>query len=77
MELAAQYMANETTDWVTIKRMLLLVLPPKFRKFFSTRDPKTKEQCLNENERALIGLWYKLTGKRLVLDSQRVGKGRQ
>lgn len=75
--LASSYMKDETSDWMTIKRMLLLVLPAKYRTCFSTRDPVTKEQRLNELELAIINLWRKLTGVTLVLDSQRLGKGRQ
>lgn len=77
VELAAGYMKNETDDWVTIKRMLLLVLPSKYRSLFSTRDPHTKEQRVNDFERNVINLWQELTGVELVLVSDRRGKGRQ
>jgi hypothetical protein len=75
--MASSYMKDETDDWVTIKRMLLLVLPFKYRTCFSTRDPLTKEQRLNDVERSIINLWKELTGVELLLISDRLGKGRQ
>lgn len=75
--MAASYMKDETDDWMTIKRMLLLILPYKFRMYFSTRDPHTKEQRLNEFEKAVIFRWNSLTGVELVLVADRCNRGRQ
>ena len=54
-------------DWVTIKKQTLLNLPPRLRKNFSTRDPKTKEQWLNDFEKELIIYYRDLTGIELLL----------
>ena len=54
-------------DWVTIKKQVMLNLPPALRKNFSTRDPKTKEQWLNDFEKELITYYKEMTGIRLIL----------
>ena len=41
-------------EWITIKKYVLLGLPPRMRRCFSTRCPKTKVQTLNEFESHLI-----------------------
>jgi hypothetical protein len=58
---------GDSDDWMALKRLLLLQLPPKLRTNFSTRDPKTKEQSLNIFEREIIKYYKKLTGVQLVL----------
>lgn len=65
LEIASGYMKNEVTDWIVIKRMLLLTLPVRFRRMFSTRDPKTKAQRTNAFEFKLIEHWFNLTGVKL------------
>jgi hypothetical protein len=54
-------------DWVTVKKQTMLNLPPRLRKNFSTRDPKTKEQWLNDFEKELIIYYRDLTGIELLL----------
>ena len=58
---------GDTDDWVTVKRQMLLGLPSKLRRNFSTRDSKTKEQWLNDFEEELINYYEQLTGVRLML----------
>ena len=57
---------NNTDDWVTIKKIMLRSLHPDLRKSFSTRDPKTKEQSLNEFEKQLIIKYKEITGITLI-----------
>ena len=57
---------GNTDDWVTIKKIMLRSLHPSLRKSFSTRDPKTKEQSLNEFEKQLIIKYKEITGVTLV-----------
>ena len=54
-------------DWVTIKKEIMKGLNPSLRKNFSTRDPKTKEQSLNNFERDIISYYKDLTGVALKL----------
>jgi len=54
-------------DWVTVKKEVMKGLPPKLRKNFSTRDPKTKEQSLNNFEKNIINYYKEITGISLVL----------
>ena len=58
---------GDCDDWVTVKKQTLLNLPPRLRKKFSTRDPKTKEQWLNDFEKELIIYYKDLTGVDLIL----------
>ena len=58
---------GDCDDWVTVKKQVMLNLPPALRKNFSTRDPKTKEQWLNDFEKELINYYRDLTGIELVL----------
>jgi len=58
---------GDCDDWVTVKKQVLLNLPPIVRKNFSTRDSKTKEQWLNDFEKDLIIYYKELTGIDLVL----------
>ena len=66
IEFVASYV-GDCDDWVTIKKQLLLSLPPKLRTHFSTRDPKTKEQSLNKFEEIVISYYYSLTGTNLII----------
>jgi hypothetical protein len=59
--------ACHATDWQTVKKELLKSLPPADRKFFSTRDPYTKKQVLNEFESTVVDKWRKLTGVQLII----------
>jgi len=59
--------AGGITDWVVIKKELLKTLTPADRMYFSTRDPVTKIQRLNDFERIVIDLWQQKTGIRLIL----------
>ena len=52
-------------DWLSMKKYLLRSLPADVRSHFSTRDPKTKKQNLNEFEIEIIKRYKKLTGKEI------------
>ena len=58
---------GDCDDWVTVKKQVLLNLPPAARKNFSTRNSKTKEQWLNDFEKDLIIYYKEMTGIDLVL----------
>ncbi len=60
---------GDCDDWVTIKKQVLLNISPELRRNFSTRDPKTKEQWLNDFEKEMITYYKQLTGIQLVLRS--------
>ncbi len=66
LTLIATVAGNES-NWISIKKQLLLSLPPKLRKLFSTRDATTKVQSLNIFEGQLIDAYEKMTGIRLEL----------
>jgi hypothetical protein len=61
--------AEKCDDWVTIKKEIMRGIPSHLRKNFSTRDPKSKEQWLNEFEKKLIEYYKDLTGVDLILRS--------
>ena len=54
-------------QWMPVKKYLLLAIPSEMRKMFSTRDPKTKKQSLNEFEKVVIDIYEDITGIRLRL----------
>ena len=66
VEFVASYV-GDCDDWVTVKKEVMRGIPSPLRKNFSTRDPRTKEQWLNDFEKELINYYYRSTGTRLVL----------
>ncbi len=62
--------AKNESSWISIKKQLLLSLPPKLRKLFSTRDAKTKRQNLNIFENQIIDVYEEMTGIRLELHDE-------
>ena len=52
-------------DWLSMKKYLLRSLPVDVRSCFSTRDPKTKRQRLNDFEVEIIRKYEILTGKEI------------
>ena len=53
---------SQDGQWMPVKKYLLLSIPSEMRKMFSTRDPKTKKQSLNEFEKVVIDIYEDLTG---------------
>ena len=68
LEFVAGYV-QECDDWIEVKKQIMRGVPSNLRKLFSTRDPVTKEQSLNDFEKQLISIWYKKTGVKLKLRS--------
>ena len=66
IEFVSSY-ASDCDDWVEIKKQILLGIPSGLRSNFSTRDPRTKEQRLNEFEKVIIHYWQQKTGTELKL----------
>jgi len=67
LNFVAKYAGN-VSDWVVVKKELLKSLPPQYRKRFSTRDPVTKKQSMNDFEISLTKKWESITGKKLILN---------
>jgi len=61
------FMLGDSRDWLSLKKILLRSIPSELRASFSTRDPKTKLQTLNEFELKLIDIYKRRTGIHLVL----------
>lgn len=67
VRFVATYMPNET-DWLTVKKQLLITLSPADRASFTRRDEKTKLHFpFNGFERAIRDLWKVVTGNTLVM----------
>ena len=62
------FMLEDSRDWLSLKKIILRTIPSELRAHFSTRDPKTKLQTLNEFELKLIDIYKKRTGIHLVLE---------
>lgn len=59
-----QYAPN-LSEWVLLKKELLKFFNNQERRYFSTRDPVTKKQGLNQLEKLIIELWESMTGTKL------------
>ncbi len=53
---------GRTDNWMIIKKELLKMLSSKDRMYFSTRDPVTKKQSMNEFEKIVAKKWHDKTG---------------
>lgn len=59
---------NDVTDWLEVKKKLMLLMSPKDRKNFSTRDEKTKKHFpFNDYEKNVRKFWKEITGKTLEM----------
>lgn len=68
----SQYAVNigircEVSSWMDLKKILLVSLPSSERSRFSTRDPATKLQVLNNLEAKIVDDYREKTGTRLEL----------
>lgn len=59
--------ARDIDDWVTAKKEIMKILPPRLRTLFSTRDRKTYEQKMNDFEKQVADYWKSRTGTELRL----------
>ena len=57
-------------EWLQLKKIILLSLPPEARKSFSTRDPVTKKHSINDFERDVIDIYSRKTGTMLRLPDE-------
>lgn len=65
IDFVSGYVGN-VTDWVTIKKELLKTLSPADRIYFSTRDPITKKQRVNDFEKVVAERWHQKTGNKPI-----------
>lgn len=68
--------AGDISDWTIIKKELLKILPVNDRTLFSTRDPLTKSQSMNEFEIIIAEAWRRITGNQLILITRNEKKRR-
>jgi len=59
--------APEIREWKVLKKELLKALSSDKRKLFSTRDPRTKKQNLNEFEKDVVSRWEEIAGVEVYL----------
>lgn len=60
--------AQNATDWLLIKKELLLLCKPKHRSMFSRRHYSTKKHMLNDFEKEIIDYWKEKTGIELTIE---------
>jgi len=70
IEFIALYMHNET-DWISVKKQLLLRLPWEIRGMFSRRNEKTKKHTISEFDRMVIERWKRQVGNDLILAEEK------
>ena len=66
----AKIIMEENSSWMDFKKIMLRSLPSRMRRKFSTRDPKTKKQSLNEFELSMIDIYFQETGILLKLEEK-------
>ena len=59
------------SDWLIVKKYILKFSSPKHRKFFSTREHKSKKQSLNDFEISLIDFYESKFGIRLYINEEK------
>ena len=64
----------DVDDWIVIKKELLKTLPAGLRRAFSTRDPITKRQHLNDFERRLMERWSEMTGRPCIFNEDDISE---
>jgi hypothetical protein len=57
-------------DWLIVKKYILRYSHPDVRKYFSTRNQKSKKHCLNEFEKYLVSYCKDNYNKNLVLKEE-------
>jgi hypothetical protein len=68
VEMVAREYAPDETDWLKIKKQLIVMLPSSERALFSTRCQKTmKHYPFNKFEQSIRTLWQRLTGNVLLM----------
>jgi hypothetical protein len=60
--------APDIGEWKILKKELLKTLHPDYRKFFSTRDQRTKALNFNDLEKEIVEEWKKIAGVDLYLE---------
>jgi hypothetical protein len=66
----------DSTDWLVIKKRILLELPVHDRQLFSTRDPISKKHYpFSEFERRVRDKWFELTGNVLLMPESKMMDG--
>ena len=63
-----EYVDGASTDWLTIRKEIIRMMPPKERSRFSRRHYSTKLPIINDFDRAIIVYWKKQTGIELIID---------
>ena len=63
-------------DWLTIKKAIILILPPSLRSQFTKRNNSTKKQeTPNELELFLMQRWVEITERSLIyIDNEKEHK---
>jgi hypothetical protein len=68
----ADYIGQETNDWLLIKRHLIISFPNEGRRLFSVRHPCTKKQILNAFDKLVMAYWKELTGIEPIIDPSKI-----
>lgn len=72
IDFVVQYVDTSTSDWIRVKKELLINLPPPLRSLFSRRHKTSKKHFLNQMELDIIKEWQALTGVLLVIEDDKL-----
>lgn len=59
--------AGSSEDWLSVKKEILWILPPRRRSLFSRRHYSTKKHTINKFEQEVMAYWKKKTGLELKI----------
>lgn len=72
LQLMAEYIGNETNDWITIKSELRKLVSKNKGKLLSTRHYVTFLQIPNEFDYLIMDYWEYLTGIKLIIPKEKL-----
>jgi hypothetical protein len=64
--------ANQTENWLAVKKEILWLLTNEYRNYFSRRHYVTKKHILNDFEKLVIEYWKQETGKELKIPDNQI-----
>lgn len=64
--------ANNSENWLAVKKEILWLMPNKYRHYFSRRHSVTRKHSLNDFEKLVIEYWKSETGIELKIPDNQI-----
>jgi len=72
VDYVMNYVPSETQNWLSVKKEILWICPPKMRSLFTRRHYSTKKHSLNDLERLIITYWRSEVGATLEIPQNQI-----